>query len=131
MNDGFPPLTIEGAGLVGGEIVIPTTLSSQYISALLQVGPYCRDGLTLRFEGPVTSKPYIIMTLQLMKIFGIEADVDPSFSQIDVPIGCYEATTYDIEPDASSASYFLATAALTESKAHRRRGAGARFRAGL
>jgi len=109
---GFPPLRVHGTGLLGGEIEMPPTLSSQYISALLQVAPYCKHGLTIRFNGPVTSRPYVEMTLNLMAHFGIQARVDPSFTTLAIGPGVYRGTHYAIEPDASNASYFLAAAAI-------------------
>ena len=109
---GYPPLRITGTGLRGGELEMPLTLSSQYISALLQIGPLCEQGLTIRFQGPVTSRPYVEMTLRLMARFGVQAQVDPQFTQIRIEPGGYTATDYDIEPDASNASYFLAAAAI-------------------
>ena len=110
-NEGFPPLRVTADGLPGGEIELATTLSSQYISALLMAGPAMRDGLVLRFAGPVTSQPYVAMTLALMQQFGITAEVDDAFTRIAVQPGTYAAGIYDIEPDASSASYFLAAGA--------------------
>ena len=109
---GYPPLRITGTGLRGGELEMPPTLSSQYISALLQIGPLCEQGLTIRFQGPVTSQPYVEMTLRLMARFGVQAEVDPQFTRIRVEPGGYTATDYAIEPDASNASYFLAAGAI-------------------
>jgi len=125
-EDGYPPLTVTSAGLRGGELAMPTTLSSQYISALLQIGPYCEGGLTLRFDGPVTSRPYVVMTLRLMQHFGVTAYVDDAFTRIDVPAGHYSAVACDVEPDASSASYFLAAAALLPDSACTIEGLGRR-----
>lgn len=113
---GFPPLTIHANGLRGGELRMKPTLSSQYISALLQVAPLCDEGLTLTFHGPVTSRPYVEMTLRLMHSFGVKAEVDPQFTRIRIsPAGSgggYQATNYSVEPDASNATYFLAAAAI-------------------
>lgn len=112
-TDGCPPLNIRATGhLRGGEITMPPTLSSQYISALLQIGGYCDQGLTIRFDGPVTSRPYVEMTLRLMHQFGVAAKVDPLFTCIEISPGKYKPTDYAIEPDASNASYFLAAAAI-------------------
>jgi len=113
MNDGCPPLQVTARGsLAGGQFTMPPTLSSQYISALLQVGGYCEKGLTINFDGPITSRPYVEMTLRLMHTFGVRAEVDANFTRIHVPTGKYRATNYAIEPDASNASYFLAAAAI-------------------
>lgn len=113
MTDDCPPLEIRGNGhLRGGRLTMPPTLSSQYISALLQIGSYCDEGFTLHFDGPVTSRPYVEMTLRLMQTFGITADVDSAFTTIKLKPGKYRATNYAIEPDASNASYFLAAAAI-------------------
>lgn len=110
--EGFPPLWIRATGLSGGDLLMPPTLSSQYISAILQVAPYFEKGLTLRFDGPVISRPYVEMTLALMSKFGVDADVDDSFTSIRIEPGGYRAADYAIEPDASNASYFLAAAAV-------------------
>lgn len=113
-KEGFPPLRVHGgAGIVnGGELTMSPTLSSQYISALLQIAPCLRDGLTLKFEGPVTSRPYVEMTLKLMERFGVKAETDEAFTRIHIAPQKYRATDYDVEPDASNATYFLAAAAI-------------------
>jgi len=111
-KQGYPPLQIQGGKLNGGELIMQPTLSSQYISALLQIAPFCENELTLAFEGPITSRPYVQMTLSMMSQFGVDAEVDPGFSRITVPRTPYQAGKYDIEPDASAASYFLAAAAV-------------------
>lgn len=111
-KDGYPPLCVEGTGLPGGPLAVKPTQSSQYISAVLQVAPFCRDGVEMVFDGPVTSRPYVEMTLRLMGIFGVEAEVDPQFRRVAVRPGVYCAAEYLVEPDASNASYFLAAAAV-------------------
>jgi len=109
---GYPPLSIRQTGLQGKTLTLQPTLSSQYISALLQVGPYCKNGLTLQFDGAVTSRPYVDMTIRLMQRFGVKVSVDDAFTQVTVEPGVYQGQAYDIEPDASNASYFLAAAAI-------------------
>ncbi len=111
-KEGYPPLRISAAGLRGGQLAFEPTLSSQYISALLQIAPYLPGGLTLRFHGPITSRPYVEMTLALMARFGVIADTDPGFTRISVAPGAYQGIEYAVEPDASNASYFLAAAAI-------------------
>lgn len=108
----FPPILVESSGIDGGEINVKPTLSSQYISAVLQVAPYCEKGATLNFDGAVTSRPYVEMTLGLMHSFGVSAEVDQEFKSIRVSPGTYKALDYLVEPDASNASYFLAAAAV-------------------
>ena len=112
---GFPPLEVdaEGPGLTGGHLDLPVTLSSQFVSALLQIAPYMPRGLELEFTGDtITSLPYIKMTLNLMKRFGAKHEAHRGYHAIRVPAGRYRALDYDIEPDASNASYFLAAAAV-------------------
>lgn len=112
-QQGFPPLRVRGTGgLAGGSITMAPTLSSQYISALLQIGPCCERGITLNFQGPVTSRPYVEMTLALMQKFGAVTKTDDAFTTVRVEPGGYRGTEYDIEPDASNASYFLAAGAI-------------------
>ncbi len=108
---GFPPLRIIG-GITGGELTMPATLSSQYISALLQIGPYLPGGLTINFDSPVISAPYVWMTIKTMAAFGIRCEAAPDLSRVTVPPGVYQAQDWTIEPDASNASYFLAAAAI-------------------
>ena len=113
-EDGFPPLriTAEPPGLQGDLLELQPTLSSQFVSALLMIGPYLQGGLEIEFQGPITSLPYIKMTLNLMKQFGAKFEADRGYRAIHVPGGRYRGYDYPIEPDASNASYFLAAAAL-------------------
>jgi 3-phosphoshikimate 1-carboxyvinyltransferase len=113
-EDGFPPLKIiaEPPGLCGKLIELQPTLSSQFVSALLMIGPYLERGLEIEFDGPVTSLPYVKMTLNLMKQFGAAFEADTGYRAVMVPAGKYRGYDYPIEPDASNASYFLAAAAV-------------------
>ncbi|MEM8783278.1 MAG: 3-phosphoshikimate 1-carboxyvinyltransferase [Planctomycetota bacterium] len=111
---GYPPLEIdaEGPGVTGGHLDLGATLSSQYVSALLMAAPYFPRGLDLEFTGDeITSLPYIKMTLNLMKKFGGKWEAHRGYRAIRVSPGRYRAKPYEIEPDASNASYFLAAAA--------------------
>lgn len=111
-EEGFPPLRIRGRQLQGGNISIKASVSSQYISALLMLGPTFAEGLTLTLEGEIASRPYIEMTLQLMRQFGAEATF--TGQSIRVAHGGYARTTsYAIEPDWSAASYWYELVALT------------------
>ncbi|MAE63784.1 MAG: 3-phosphoshikimate 1-carboxyvinyltransferase [Phycisphaeraceae bacterium] len=111
-DDGFPPLTVDGGSLNGGEVEIGPMQSSQYVTALLMIGPRCGNGLSLRIGGAIPSRPYVVMTLGLMQRFGAEVDADAALTRIDVKSASCRAIEYEVEPDASSASYFLALAAV-------------------
>ena len=65
-NEGFPPLSIKGSRLKGGNVSLPAAISSQYISALLMIAPTMENGLTLTLEGDIISQPYILMTLSMI-----------------------------------------------------------------
>jgi 3-phosphoshikimate 1-carboxyvinyltransferase len=109
-NDGFPPLRIHACGLAGGQLKMEPTLSSQFISALLQIGPCLQHGLTIDFKGPLTSEPYVRMTLKLISMFGADTHDYLEMNQAVVNTSGYTGLDYTIEPDASNASYFLAAA---------------------
>ena len=72
-KEGYPPLRIRGRQLEGGTLALPSNISSQYVSALLMIAPTMRRGLQLELVGKVASAPYIRMTMQVMKAFGVEA----------------------------------------------------------
>ncbi len=111
-NEGYPPLRIHACGLAGDSLKMEPTLSSQYISALLQIAPCMPDGLTIRFNGKLTSEPYVNMTLRLMsQHFRAAVDDRLNESIVSVSANGYKQRNYPVEPDASSASYFLGAAA--------------------
>ena len=110
-NEGFPPLRIEGQELEGGEVSLPASISSQYISALLMVAPLMRQGLELTLEGEITSRPYIMMTLSMMRHWGVECDFEGGV--IKVPRATYKAVAFDVEADWSAASYWYEISALS------------------
>ncbi|MFH7319650.1 3-phosphoshikimate 1-carboxyvinyltransferase [Desulfurivibrio sp. D14AmB] len=112
-NNGCPPLEIQAAGLEGGPTVLPEGKSSQYLSSLLLVAPYATRPAELRVEGEVLSKPYVTMTLAVMKSFGVEVTANPELNYFRIPTGRYRGREYPVEGDASSASYFWAAAAVT------------------
>jgi 3-phosphoshikimate 1-carboxyvinyltransferase len=89
---------------------VDASVSSQFLSGLLMAAPFARADTRLRFERLV-SKPYLDLTFDAMRSFGVSPDVDEH--AITVKRGAYKATDYAVEPDASTASYFLASAALT------------------
>jgi 3-phosphoshikimate 1-carboxyvinyltransferase len=114
-GNGCPPVRVEGRGLEGGTARMPGGVSSQYFSALLMVGPHARRGITLEVEGDLVSKPYLDVTIQAIQAFGGSARRD-GYARFEVVPGAYRATDYDVEPDASAASYFFAAAAVTRGR---------------
>ncbi len=107
--DGLP-LTLRAGGLAGGSLRLPGDTSSQFVSALLMAAPLARGPLDLRVDGLV-SRPYVEMTLRMMESFGHGARADDD--HFLVTPGAYGPRDYDVEPDASTASYFFAAAAAT------------------
>lgn len=103
------PLTVRAGGLPGGKVRLDAGTSSQFLTALLLIGPLCENGLDITVTDLV-SVPYVGITLAMMRDFGVDVDVDGD--RYVVPSGSYRARTYSVEPDASSASYFFAAAAL-------------------
>ena len=110
---GYPPLRINGQSLEGGELEIAGNVSSQYISALLQIGPVLRKGLTLRLTGDIISRPYIDLTLWTMREFGADAEWT-SVDTITVKPKPYVSRNYYIENDWSAASYWYEMVALSD-----------------
>ncbi|AFC29340.1 AroA2 [Paenibacillus mucilaginosus 3016] len=107
------PLTLQADGLQGGEVTLPGSTSSQFISGLLLAAPYAKEPLTLRIEGEVVQRDYVRMTLDTMAAFGIRPEVSADGQSIAVPRGCYQARAFQLEPDVSTCGYFWALAALT------------------
>lgn len=110
---GCPPLTIHGGELPGGVVTMPGDKSSQYFSALLMVAPCAASPLRLVVEGNLVSRPYVDITLTMMRAFGAEASASEKSFDIRPVEGGYQPRSYAIEPDASSASYAFACAAAT------------------
>jgi 3-phosphoshikimate 1-carboxyvinyltransferase len=108
--EGHHPLTVTAGGVEGGDVTLDAGQSSQYLTALLLLGPLTRTGLRITVTDLV-SAPYIGITLAMMRSFGAEVRRDGNV--FEVAPGGYRATTYAIEPDASTASYFFAAAAVT------------------
>ena len=112
-EEGFPPLRIKGKPLSGGIIDIPGDMSSQYVSAMLMIGPVLENGLELRLKGHVISRPYIDLTLWMMREFGADADWTSGDTVVVRPTP-YQPCNYLIENDWSSASYWYEMMALTD-----------------
>ncbi len=111
-NEGYPPLRITGRQLINHDVTLPGNVSSQYISALLMIGPALKNGLTLNLTGEIISRPYIDLTLHLMKSFGAKAGW-ANEKQLYVEPHPYEApSSYYVESDWSAASYWYEICAL-------------------
>lgn len=109
-NEGFPPLQIYGSALTGGEIRLNGGVSSQYISALMMIAPYMQKGLKIILEGNVISVPYILMTLNMMRDFGVKASFDNNI--IEIKPQSYQPVKYRVESDWSAASYWYEILAI-------------------
>ncbi|WP_428956775.1 3-phosphoshikimate 1-carboxyvinyltransferase [Streptomyces sp. cg35] len=113
-SEGHHPLTVTADGVRGGELALDAGESSQYLTALLLLGPLTRDGLRITVTRLV-SAPYVGITIAMMRAFGVTVSRENTSrgEVFSVPPGGYRAADYAIEPDASTASYFFAAAALT------------------
>lgn len=111
--DGCPPLRVAGGGLPGGEASIDASRSSQYVTAVLLSAPYAKSDVSLHFDrGILVSRPYVELTLAVMRDFGAAVDWVGE-SGLHVESGrTYRGRTYAIEPDASSAAYPFCAAAI-------------------
>lgn len=111
-TEGCPPLKIEGKKLKGGEIELDSSISSQFITAMLLIAPTLEDGLKLKLKGRVVSRSYLMMTLKVLEHFGIKCTWNDNV--ISVPFQEYQGWDYNIESDWSAASYWYEMAALAE-----------------
>ena len=132
-KEGYPPLRIRGKQLEGGTLALPSNISSQYVSALLMIAPTMRRGLQLELVGKVASAPYIRMTMQVMKAFGVEVKWEKNIISIEsgqryartqsshcgTTKETEQAASYTIECDWTAASYWYEIVALHPDKAAR------------
>ena len=110
--NGCPPLMVEANGIRGGVCRVPGTRSSQFFSALLMAAPYAAADVTVEVVGDLVSKPYVEMTLQVMRDFGARVE-NHEYASFRVPAGQpYSGRDYVIEPDATNATYYWAAAAI-------------------
>ncbi|EBB2377974.1 3-phosphoshikimate 1-carboxyvinyltransferase [Salmonella enterica] len=111
-QENYPPLRLRG-GFTGGDIEVDGSVSSQFLTALLMTAPLAPEDTTIRVKGELVSKPYIDITLNLMKTFGVEI-TNHHYQQFVVKGGqqYHSPGRYLVEGDASSASYFLAAGAI-------------------
>ena len=112
-NEGYPPVQIEANALKGGEVEIDGAISSQFLTALLLAAPMAKEDMHITIKGELVSKPYIDITLHIMKAFGVEV-VNENYEIFRIKgRQTYRAVdSFMVEGDASSASYFLAAAAI-------------------
>lgn len=111
--EGFPPLRIRGRMLEGGSVSLDASVSSQFVSALLMVGPTMQGGLHLRLNGRIVSMPYIQMTLELMRLAGVDTQFNEDTGEITMPYAEYQPTLPPVEADWSAASYWFEIAAVS------------------
>lgn len=115
-SDGYPPVQINAHGLKGGTVEVRGNISSQYLTALLICAPYCETPLHIHVVGELISAPYVELTMDVMRRFGIEVAYD-GLTDFYVPKGMYQSPgDFFVEGDASSASYPLAAAAIAKGK---------------
>ena len=115
---GCPPVVVRAAGLPGGRAEVAGNVSSQFLSAPASGGPLCGRRRRLSVRGELVSKPYVAMTLAVMRAFGVESlrdagacrQLEPALHRAGAAV--VSGRTYAIEPDASAASYFFAAAAI-------------------
>lgn len=128
-REGYPPYEIRASGLPGGRTRVAGATSSQYVSSLLLSAPAARGDLEIEVTGEPASKPYIDITLDVMRAFGVDVERD-GYRRFRVPgPAAYAPGEVAIESDAASAGYFLAMAAVTGGRA-RVRGVGSRSHQG-
>ena len=113
---GYPPIEVTASRLAGGKTSFPAAHSSQYLSAVLLAAPYAAEDVIIELEPNQTSWPYVAMTIELMRQFGVHTLVQLEHpgerpKELRVLRAPYKARDYTIEPDASSATYFMAAAA--------------------
>lgn len=113
-KEGFPPLKIKGKKLDGGKMEIDASISSQFISALLLISPTFKNGLELKLNGEIVSQPYIKMTIELLKQFGILFTVGSNIITLRSAEIKDDEPKISIESDWSSVSYYYSIMALAE-----------------
>ena len=115
-NEGFPPLKITGKKLEKSSVTIPANISSQFISSLMLIGAKLENGLEINLEGKVTSRPYLEMTLKILRTIGIsyrwEENSIQIFPEIKNTLKNSHSIPFVVESDWSSASYFYSIAAI-------------------
>ncbi|QDU76101.1 3-phosphoshikimate 1-carboxyvinyltransferase [Bremerella volcania] len=113
LDNACPPVLVDAQGLPGGKATIAGNISSQYLSGLLMAAPYASSEVQLEVDGELVSQPYVRMTTQIMRDFGVTLQ-ENDCRRFVIPGGqTYRGREYAIEPDASAASYFWGAAAVS------------------
>ncbi len=107
------PVVVEGGGLKGGVAELPGDISSQFVSALLLVSPFAKEGVEIRLTTQLESRPYVLMTLECLQNFGIKVEVSKDLSRYEIEKQIYKPAEYHVEGDWSSASYLLVLGAIS------------------
>ena len=110
-DDGRPPIHINGK-IEGNKISINGDISSQFISALMIIAPRLPEGLTIKVEGELVSKPYVDLTIAIMKKFGVEVKTEEEYKKYQVTHQIYKPTTFSIPSDFSNLALLLAANVL-------------------
>jgi 3-phosphoshikimate 1-carboxyvinyltransferase len=115
-GDGCPPVVVDAGGLPGGHVRIKGDVSSQFLSALLMAAPFARQDTLIEVDGPLVSRPYVDMTVRMMHQWHLRI-AEPRDGAFEIPGNQapdgLRTGSYAVEPDASAASYFFASAAVT------------------
>jgi len=112
-NEGYPPLYIKGKQLTGGKVEINGNVSSQFISALLLVAPYFTNGLEINIITELVSKPYVNMTIEIMREFGAMVEWRDNIIKVSPTPYSYNKKSYMVESDWSAVSYYYSLIAMS------------------
>ncbi|MBI2101554.1 3-phosphoshikimate 1-carboxyvinyltransferase [Candidatus Woesearchaeota archaeon] len=115
-SSGCPPVKIYGGNFIGGTAKLKGSISSQYLSSILMVAPYAEKDVKISITGNLASKPYVDITIDVMKNFGVDIKNVKYEKFIIKNTKKYKSGDYAVEGDASSASYFFAAAAVTKGR---------------
>ena len=110
-TNGTPPITVKGR-ILGGNTIIAGSVSSQFISALLIAAPKTENGVTLQIEGDLVSKPYLDVTIAVMKEFGVNVNSITRYKKYNIPKQDYKPIDFTVPPDFSSIALLLSAAVL-------------------
>ena len=112
-KNGYPPLKIIGKKLIKDKVSLDSNISSQYISALMLIAPKLKNGLLIKLNGTITSKPYILMSQSILKKIGIQADFNQNYIKVEPYRDVIKPTQIVVESDWSSASYYYSLVSLS------------------